>query len=107
VPVAPRCGGHSYAGWSSTTGLVLDVTAMSSVQVDSGSGTATVAAGTRLIDLYGTAHRYASGQAYQNYIDPSLANWKQAYYGANYTRLAQVKARYDPGRLFRFPQAIG
>src|SRR6201999_3028659 len=33
-------------------GLVLDVTAMSSVQVDSGSGTATVAAGTRLIDLY-------------------------------------------------------
>jgi FAD/FMN-containing dehydrogenase len=60
-----------------------------------------------LQSFYGTAHRYASGQAYQNYIDPSLTNWKQAYYGANYTRLAQVKARYDPGRLFRFPQAIG
>ncbi|HEY0719140.1 MAG TPA: FAD-binding oxidoreductase, partial [Streptosporangiaceae bacterium] len=60
-----------------------------------------------LRSFQGAAHRYASGQAYQNYIDPGLADWRQAYYGANYRRLAQVKARYDPGRLFRFPQAIG
>jgi FAD/FMN-containing dehydrogenase len=49
---------------------------------------------------------YASGQAYQNYVDPSLTNWRQAYYGANYTRLTQVKATYDPNRLFSFPQAV-
>jgi hypothetical protein len=49
---------------------------------------------------------YASGQAYQNYVDPALTNWQQAYYGANYARLARVKGTYDPGRLFRFPQAI-
>jgi FAD/FMN-containing dehydrogenase len=49
---------------------------------------------------------YASGQAYQNYVDPALASWRQAYYGANYRRLAEVKARYDPGRLFTFPQAV-
>ena len=49
---------------------------------------------------------YASGQAYQNYVDPSLANWRQAYYGANYTRLTRVKAAYDPHRLFHFPQAV-
>jgi len=49
---------------------------------------------------------YASGQAYQNYIDPDLTGWRQAYYGANYARLTQVKAAYDPHRLFSFPQAV-
>jgi FAD/FMN-containing dehydrogenase len=49
---------------------------------------------------------YASGQAYQNYIDPALPNWRQAYYGANYARLARVKTTYDPQRLFSFPQAV-
>jgi FAD/FMN-containing dehydrogenase len=49
---------------------------------------------------------YANGQAYQNYIDPDLTNWSQAYYAQNYAQLQKVKKTYDPARLFNFPQAI-
>ena len=62
--------------------------------------------GAWLRSLYASVHPYANGQAHQNYTDPDLTNWRQAYYGANYTRLSQVKAAYDPHQAFRFPQGI-
>jgi FAD/FMN-containing dehydrogenase len=51
VAVTPRAGGHSYAGYSSGQGLVIDVTRMNTV-TQVGSGTARIGAGTRLVDLY-------------------------------------------------------
>ncbi len=50
VDVSVRSGGHSYGGYSTGPGLVIDVTPMSEVVVSQES--ARIGAGTRLIDMY-------------------------------------------------------
>jgi hypothetical protein len=49
---------------------------------------------------------HLGGAAYVNYTDADLKDWAHAYYGPNLDRLRKVKAAHDPGRLFRFPQAV-
>ena len=49
---------------------------------------------------------WSSGECYQNYLDPQLADWQAAYYGANFARLVQVKAAYDPTGVFTQAQGI-
>ena len=57
----------------------------------------------------------ATGGSYINYPDPDLRDpryngsgvpWHTLYYGANYQRLQQVKARWDPGNVFRHGLSI-
>jgi FAD/FMN-containing dehydrogenase len=55
---------------------------------------------------YASMHSHGNGEAYQNYVDPDLRDWQQAYYGANYPWLKLVKATVDPANVFHFPQSI-
>ena len=59
-----------------------------------------------LRDFHRAMKPYASGFAYQNYIDPELKGWRHAYYGSNWDRLVAVKAKYDPDDFFHFRQSI-
>jgi FAD/FMN-containing dehydrogenase len=49
---------------------------------------------------------WGSGRVYQNFPDPDLGDWAQAYYGVNYDHLMRIKARYDPDNFFRFWQSL-
>ncbi|MGW0551488.1 FAD-binding oxidoreductase [Streptomyces altiplanensis] len=70
------------------------------------AGTSGAAQQTWLKNTHGAMRRYASGAAYQNYTDATLTDWRRAYYGAAAGRLTELKRRYDPDRLFDFPQAL-
>ena len=55
---------------------------------------------------YNSTRPYLSGGAYVNYPNTGIPNWQQAYWGANYPRLQQVKRSYDPHDVFHFPQSV-
>jgi FAD/FMN-containing dehydrogenase len=51
VRIVPRSGGHSYGGYSTTSGVIVDVSRLNRVTLDP-RGHAVVGAGARLIDVY-------------------------------------------------------
>jgi FAD/FMN-containing dehydrogenase len=59
-------------------------------------------------DAYASMQRFSSGGIYLNF--PGFGEEKDALvraaYGANYARLSQLKAKYDPTNLFRMNQNI-
>ena len=57
--------------------------------------------------VYRRMRPFVSGFAYQNHIDPDLARWPHAYYGANLARLVDVKTTHDPDEVFPFRRGSG
>ena len=55
---------------------------------------------------YAITHPHGTGGAYVNFPDPYLEDALTAYHGPNLARLREVKATYDPGNRFRFPQSL-
>lgn len=56
--------------------------------------------------LFDAAAPHATGGVYVNFMPDDEAGRVQAAYGANYERLALVKAKYDPDNVFRLNQNI-
>lgn len=58
-------------------------------------------------DLYEALAPHASGGVYVNFLGNERAERVRAAYGAaKYERLVELKARYDPGNVFRLNQNI-
>ena len=49
---AARSGGHSYGGYSTGQGIVIDVSRLDAITVNAVRTQATIGAGSRLIDVY-------------------------------------------------------
>ena len=58
------------------------------------------------VDYFEALHPYSAGGAYVNMMMDEGQERVRASYGDNYDRLAQIKATYDPGNLFRVNQNI-
>ncbi len=59
------------------------------------------------VDYWEATHMYSAGGAYSNFMmDDEGQDRVRATYGANYDRLAEIKATYDPQNVFRINQNI-
>jgi FAD/FMN-containing dehydrogenase len=57
-------------------------------------------------ESFAATQRFFAKARYVNYLDQDDAGDLAGPFGANYARLAQIKAKYDPGNLFHLNQNI-
>jgi len=57
-------------------------------------------------DYWDALHPFGAGGAYVNFMMDEGEDRIRATYGDNYTRLAAIKAKYDPANFFRVNQNI-
>ena len=57
-------------------------------------------------NAFATVDPHTTMSSYRNYCDLALTDWPVRYYGANYARLQQIKARLDSQNRFSYPQSI-
>ncbi|MCK8675997.1 FAD-binding oxidoreductase [Streptomyces lichenis] len=59
-----------------------------------------------LTQLHTAMGEHARDASYLNFADPDLSDAQAAYLGPNLERLREIKRRYDPDRVFTFPQSV-
>jgi FAD/FMN-containing dehydrogenase len=52
-----------------------------------------------------TLRPYVNG-AYVNVPNIGMQEWETAYWGSNFDRLREIKAKYDPHNVFQYEQSI-
>lgn len=107
IPVRVRSGGHNFLGWSTTDGLVIDVSRINHVTV--GGGTVSIGPGSQSIDtldklrtstkqvITGTCPTVASG----GFLSGGGIGWQTRTFGVGSDRIASVGVVLADGRLVR------
>lgn len=57
-------------------------------------------------ELYNKMAAFASGGVYSNYLDNDDSDKVSASFGSNYSRLQEIKNKYDPNNFFKINQNI-
>lgn len=90
---------HRQSSWLMVVGLYWS-------QADNENGPLMTANHAWQDGFYTAMRPLAGGGAYQNFADPSLTDYRRAYYGENLDRLQALRGQVDPAGVFAFEQGI-